>query len=156
MTLRNRVAITLVFSCLLLQAVGCASASREALSEKLIFKGDECLGAIAHSETSKVAGRTGRTIRVIVHGQVVKPAEYEVPEGTSVLEAIQIAGGFTYYAWTRDIHLVTREPAAPNRRLVLWKRNRPGSRPLVWLGTRDHAEDFELQDGMDIYVSVQC
>jgi hypothetical protein len=158
LSLRSRAILFGIFGMLLFS--GCVSAPPETASDKsilasdkLIFKGGQCIGAIAQSKTPL---QTGSTIRVIVAGQVVRPGEYELPAGSTVLEAIQLAGGFTDYAWTRDIHLIPREGTGPKRRLSLWKQNRSGKIPLVWLGTSDRAEDFELQDGMEIDVALQC
>jgi hypothetical protein len=46
------------------------------------------------------------TIKVYVGGEVAHPGPIDVPEGTTVLEAIMAAGGFCEFAAIYNIHLV--------------------------------------------------
>jgi len=49
------------------------------------------------------------TIKVYVGGEVAHPGPIEVPEGTTVLEAIMAAGGFGEFAAIYNIHLLMGE-----------------------------------------------
>jgi hypothetical protein len=95
-----------------------------------------------------------RTITISVRGQVKEPGEYEVPEGTTILQAIETAGGFTDYAFTRKLDVIE----SGGRHLGLQRQIRKSFRsvPLLWYGPSTKAEDFVLTDGASVHVPLCC
>jgi hypothetical protein len=51
-------------------------------------------------------------IKISVHGDVNRPGEYQVSEGTTITAAIQIAGGFRNAADTNNVRVIRKENVA--------------------------------------------
>ena len=111
--------------------------------------------AVIPSPTNRVMGRP---IRIIVTGQVAGPSHIDIPEGTTVLEAINKAGGFAPQADCRNLRIHRQDAML---RLFLHKvEGTSGQAAQVWSveAERDPAsgkwkakpdakEDFKLRDG---------
>jgi len=80
------------------------------------------------------------------------PGEYEVSAGTTILQAIQIAGGFKPMAAAKDLRVLKKsgERIKPG----LYRLNRFRKLPLVWFGNPQQAQDFLLEDGMRIGIPI--
>jgi hypothetical protein len=98
------------------------------------------------------ANQSEATIIIIVRGQVVNPGQYKVREGTSILEAVQAAGGFTPYAATWDVNVIYAE--GERVRLRLYRDKRFRRLPLVWYGKQNDREIFVVKDRMTVYVKL--
>jgi hypothetical protein len=90
-------------------------------------------------------------ITIFVRGQVVNPGQYKVREGSSILEAVQAAGGFTPYAATWAVTLVDERERL---RLRLYRDKRFSLLPLVWYGKQNGSDIVVLKDGMTIVVPM--
>ncbi len=85
----------------------------------------------------------GILIQVRVQGEVRRPGVIEVPQGTTVLEAIAKAGGFNAYAFTPRIWL-----DQGGHRYLLVRRGREGSSlrgDVIWYGRPGQKSDFVLE-----------
>lgn len=97
---------------------------------------------------------TTNRIEVEVEGDVIAPGTFHLPSGSTVLQAIVCAGGFTEFAYTGRLWL-TRQSRHDvklylNCRFVYGGRYRE-----VWYETRDNgnsATDYPLEDGDQIGV----
>jgi hypothetical protein len=87
------------------------------------------------------------TIKVYVGGEVAHPGAIEVPEGTTVLEAIVAAGGFCEFSAIYHIHLVMGDrrysPKLHVHKTAFHTRQ-------AWYG--DGEGDFVLEPEASIYV----
>jgi hypothetical protein len=92
---------------------------------------------------------SGEAIKVGVRGEVGKVSSISVPRGTTVLEAIKMAGGFTEFALPRKVIVVNPK----HHQILSLHRQRRGllRRSLVWLG--DGSSDFVLEPDTTIGVS---
>lgn len=89
----------------------------------------------------------GDTIEVILHGEVGRTGSISVPQGSTVLEAIKMAGGFTEFALSRRVEV---DDAKHRHHLNLHRQRGFFKRSRVWFG--DGAGDFVLEPGATIYV----
>ena len=65
-----------------------------------------------------------------VTGQVMRPGEYSLPRGITVLQAISTAGGFTEWANQRRLVLIRRAAGQPEQHLRIdYQRVVSGERP---------------------------
>src|ERR1041385_1861184 len=131
---------------------GCATVSnqprsgaRDGAEIKIPFFNTEFRGVIALPATKQ----SEATIKVVVRGEVVKPGVYEVREGTSILQAVQVAGGFTDYAAPWAVKVYDEQKWTLLR---LHRHKRLGRLPLVWITARGEGEIFIVKDGMTIAV----
>jgi polysaccharide biosynthesis/export protein len=72
--------------------------------EKDIESGEFSRNILLHDGDTVFVPRNDRT-RVFVSGEVRNPAAYSIPEGTTVLQAVTLAGGFTERASTGRIRI---------------------------------------------------
>lgn len=86
-------------------------------------------------------------IEVIVRGEVGRLGPLSVPRGTTVLEAIKMAGGFTELARSGSVLI---DDGKHRHRLNLHRQTSFLKRSRVWFG--DGAGDFVLEPGATIYV----
>jgi hypothetical protein len=131
---------------------GCVSASHTLQVEERISKGEETIGVILVPTATNATSE--RMIRVAVRGQVKNLAEYELAEGTTVLQAVMAAGGFTDYAWMRGVHVI--DASGKVYRFDRHQKKRMGKLPLIWYGAPNAAQDFVLRNGMTVFVPLQC
>lgn len=89
----------------------------------------------------------GNTIEVVVRGEVGRIGSISVAQGTTVLEAIKMAGGFTEFALATRVQI---DDAKHRHRLNLHRQRRFLKRSRVWFG--DGSGDFVLEPGATIYV----
>jgi hypothetical protein len=89
----------------------------------------------------------GDKIEVIVRGEVGRQGSISVAQGTTLLEAIKLAGGFTERALARSVLV---EDAQRRHRLSLNRQRRFLRRSRVWFG--GGTGDFVLAPGATIYV----
>jgi polysaccharide export outer membrane protein len=66
---------------------------------------------------------TGETFPIYVVGQVAEPGLREVEAGTTLLQAIALAGGLERFAATKRIQLRRNDPATGQERLYLFNFN---------------------------------
>jgi len=66
---------------------------------------------------------TGETFPIYVVGQVAEPGQREVEAGTTLLQAIALAGGLERFAATKRIQLRRSDPATGQERLYLFNFN---------------------------------
>lgn len=64
-----------------------------------------------------------------VTGQVMRPGEYSLPRGLTVLQAISTAGGFTEWANERGLVLIRRAGGEQQHMRIDYKKIISGSRP---------------------------
>jgi hypothetical protein len=84
-----------------------------------------------------------RTITVNVDGEVQHPGTFEVPEGTTVLEAIATAGGFTRFSYIAKIYI-----SYDGQRYALLPKRNKGS---CWYG--GVASDYILKPSTRVWVA---
>jgi hypothetical protein len=145
-------AVVLAFA--LTASTGCQSArpsSQALVLEIPRFDDDPYLAEVALPQNRALGGN----IRVFVRGEVMSPGSYVVPEGTTVLEAIKAAGGFSHFAHTAKIRMYRQ---GSTRVLWLQGQKRPLKRRLIWYssdetGTRSAPEDFILEPNITIEIS---
>jgi protein involved in polysaccharide export with SLBB domain len=89
----------------------------------------------------------GDKIEVIVRGEVGRLGLISVAQGTTLLEAIKLAGGFTERALARSVLV---EDAKHRHSLKLHRQKKFLRRSRVWFG--DGTGDFVLEPGTTIYV----
>jgi protein involved in polysaccharide export with SLBB domain len=66
-----------------------------------------CLAlAVGCSSTAPISGGQ---ITVSISGEVKNGGTYFIPQGSSLAEAVQRAGGFTAWPWLKDIEIVHRD-----------------------------------------------
>ena len=116
-------------------------------ADAIVRMGDRPIGVIARR---KGLQKSDRMIHVILRGEVVIPGSYELPEGTTILEAINKAGGFTGVALTREIQVSVSEQ---KYKIPLQRQKRLGKASLIWYGKREVAEDFVLPGPAQIRVA---
>jgi protein involved in polysaccharide export with SLBB domain len=98
---------------------------------------------------------TTNRIEVTVHGDVAASGRVQLPEGSTVLEAISRTGGFLDYARKSQLR-VTRKSGT---RFKLYLRSHfvAGARHrLVWYDVKvdgNAMKDFVLEDGDEIHVA---
>jgi hypothetical protein len=132
-------------------SVGCAVRPRAGAGE-----GPEITIPVFHSDYRGVVAlpRTKQSeamITIFVRGHVVSPGQYKVREGTSILEAVQAAGGFTPYAATWAVTLVDERE---HLRLRLHRHKRFRRLPLVWYGKQNGRDIVVVKDGMTVFVPL--
>ncbi len=88
-----------------------------------------------------------KSITVQVEGQVVHPGVFKLPQGTTLLEAILEAGGFTKYAAQSKIHVKDSRGA---KFRYGFRRNE--SLRLVWCGGD---ANVILEDGMIVEIPMR-
>ncbi len=66
---------------------------------------------------------TGETFPIYVVGQVTEPGQVEIEAGTTLLQAIALAGGLDRFAATKRIQLRRNDPATGQERLYLFNFN---------------------------------
>jgi polysaccharide export outer membrane protein len=66
---------------------------------------------------------TGETFPIYVVGQVGAPGQLEVEAGTTLLQAVALAGGLERFAATKRIQLRRTDPATGQERLYLFNYN---------------------------------
>jgi hypothetical protein len=98
------------------------------------------------------ANSSNGTIKIFMTGQVVTPGAYDVPVGTTMLQAIQRADGFTPLAAAKDALVIDK--SGKKIRPGLHRLSRLRKLPLVWYGNPNCAQDFVLEDGMRIEVPI--
>ena len=95
----------------------------------------------------ETAAPSDSIMKVFVGGEVVNPGPFEVPEGTTVLEAIVFAGGFTHYAAAYHLHLLMGDKRYSP---PLHVQKAPFHKGLAWYG--DGNGDIVLEPGANIHV----
>lgn len=95
------------------------------------------------------SARAGGIIRVQIVGEVTRPGWLSVPQGTTVLEAITEAGGFSDFALAKRIQVT--DAVGKTTRLPLHRQEMSPQLPSrVWCGPS--LGDYVLEPNSRVYV----
>lgn len=99
--------------------------------------------------TNEISSHTLITVKI--GGEVVHPDTYQLPQGTTLLEAVKVAGEFTPFAFPKKIQVSQRGKIYALRlRQEVYGFKR---RERAWYpDTHTPENDFRLEDGAIIYV----
>jgi hypothetical protein len=119
---------------------------------------DNSLSSKASGSLVEIGLPTGRSfttnqIAISVRGEVISSGDLILPEGSTVFEAINAAGGFTNFAFSKEVRV---NRGSTSVTLYLRKFASPGRGRLVRYDPMPHGKattDHVLQDGDKIYVA---
>jgi hypothetical protein len=103
----------------------------------------------AHGSPAEISlperAHTTNRVEVEVNGEVVSPGKVTVPVGSTVLQAINYAGGFTRFAYSK--HLTLNKRSDERVRLYLRSRStRESTHRLAWYGTEKSGSNRAPKD----------